>query len=331
MEELYHRVAQAFANRIQEVFMSEETMEAEFKKSFEHLEFNRTDHGSTMLYKMFRDCWYAVGPEIKSEPTGYDRLFVCRKLYHLLDYNLFTQVLLNLQSYTGMVYLTEDAAKEMEKLQAEWPKDAKLNPFEPKVKMVKNAATDEEKKYNNILSTIKSLKIIAQFTPQVSFRITPIGSTPAFADSRNISMIGIGGDKYLRTLPDLKPFYIHWAPGSSPQIVMYNAEIIDSLVLGAPSPHPPSDPRGAKLTAPGIPYAFFSKSGGEILNEALFARKVMAEVFAAHDITAETCIMIPRMNSVLVVTGQHGVHLKRAFESLKQQYPMLELAEGTRT
>lgn len=323
MQEIYQRVADTFAARINEVFLSEETLAAEFKKSFEHLEFSRTDHGSTLLNKMFRDCWKTSGPEAAVEPTGYDKLAVLRCLYHLLDYNLFTQVLLNLQSYTGMAYLTKDAEDEIEKLKSSWPKDAKLNPFEPKAKMVKNAATDEEKTHNNILSTLKSLKIISQFTPQVSFRVSPIGSTPAFADSRNISMIGAGGDKYLRTLPNLKPFYIHWAPGSTPDITQY-VITVDAQYKTVP------DPRGTQITAAGIPYPFFSKSGGDILTDVLFTRKIMAEVFAAHDITAEMCIMIPRMNSVLIVTDQNGLHLKKAFENLKARFPMLELAEGAR-
>jgi hypothetical protein len=320
MEEIYNRVAETFAARIHEVFLSEETMDAEFKKTFELLKFDRTDHGSTMLYKMFRDCWVAAGLEIKSEPTSYDRLAVCRKLYHHLDYNLFTQVLLNLQTYTGMVYLTDDATREMEKLKADWPKEAKLNPFEPKAKMVKNAATDEERKHNGILSTLKSLKIISQFTPSISFRISPMGSTPAFADSRNISMIGVGGDKYLRTLANLKPFYVHWAPGSAPQMARTHYVQVDPTLGVSP----------LSFKAEGIPYLFYSKSGGDILQEVLFARKVMAEVFIAHDITSEMCIMIPRMNSVLVVASEHGPHLKAAFEKLKQQYPMLELSEGVR-
>jgi len=318
MQEIYQRVADTFAARIHEVFLSEEAMQAEFKKTFEHLEFSRTDHGSTLLNKMFRDCWIASGPEIKSEPTGYDKLAVLRCLYNQLDYALFTQVLLNLQSYTGMAYLTSDAQAEVDKLKATWPKDAKLNPFEPKAKMVKNASTDEEKQHNNVLSTLKSLKILAQFTPQVSYRLSPIGTTPAFSDSRNISMLGVGGDKYLKTLPNLKPFYIHWAPDSGPTMA--------KATFGSPG--------GSFATtgfmAEGIPYPFFSKSGGEILQEVLFARKIMDEVFAAHDITSEMCIMIPRMNSVLIVTDQYGTHLKKAFEKLKAQYSMLELTEGVR-
>ena len=181
MQEIYLRVADTFAARIHEVFLSEDTMRAEFAKTFTHLSFDRTTHGSTLLSKLFRDCWKTSGPEAGFEPTGYDKLAVLRLLYHQVDYALFTQVLLNLQSYTGMAYLTADATAEMDKLKAAWPKDAKLNPFEPKARLVKNASTEEEKQHNLILSTLKSLKILAQFTPQVSFRLSPIGTTPAFS------------------------------------------------------------------------------------------------------------------------------------------------------
>ena len=260
---------------------------------------------------MFRDSWRTSGPEVKSEPTSFDKQAVLRCLYHRLDYSLFTQVLLNLQSYTGMVYMTGDAEKEMAKLKDAWSEDAKLNPFEPKAKMVKNAATDEEKQHNNILSTLKSLKIISQFTPQVSWRVSPVGSTPAFSDSRNISMLGVGADKFLRVLPNLSPFYLHWNPGSSPLMAERQLD--------------------GGFKAEGIPYPFYSKSGGGILQEVLFCRRVMADVFIAHDITSEMCILIPRMNSVLVVCDKHGHHLKKAFESLHTKYPMLELTEGSRT
>jgi hypothetical protein len=319
MQEIYQRVADTFATRIYEVFLDEESMKQEFRKTFEHLDFDRTTHGSTLLSKMFRDCWRTSGPEVKSEPTSFDKQAVLRCLYHRLDYSLFTQVLLNLQSYTGMVYMTGDAEKEMAKLKDAWSEDAKLNPFEPKAKMVKNAATDEEKQHNNILSTLKSLKIISQFTPQVSWRVSPMGSTPAFSDSRNISMLGVGGDKFLRVLPNLKAFYIHWEPATAPDMAERKVETFNKFM-------PEPDPRGTQFKVEGIPYPFWSKSGGEVLQQVLFSRKLMAEVFKAHDITSEMCILIPRMSSILIVTDQYGLHLKLAFDKLKGQYPMIMLS-----
>ena len=148
--------------------------------------------------------------------------------------------------------------------------------------------------------------------------MSPKGGTPAFADSRNISMIGVGGDKYLRTVPTLKTYYITW--GTVPQMAQW---------VGMQ--HPP----GALVPcstfdAPGIPYKFYSKSGGETIQEVLFARKVMYEIFRGVDVTKETCIMIPRMQSLLIVADVVAESLHKAFDCLKQQYPMLNLTEGPR-
>jgi len=317
MQETYRTVAREFSKLIDSTFETEETLKAVFLKYIGELEFTRTDFWNIILDRMLTGCWVKYGPEVTSVPTGYDRLAILRELQSFLDYNLFTQVLLNLQMYTGMAYQTKDAEKELQRLQESWPKTAKLNPFEPKAKMVKIAATDEEKQYNMVLSTMRSLKIISQFTPQISFRVTPLQQTPAFADSRNISMMGIGADQYLKTLPNLKVFYISWEPRSNPQMANHftYANVLDGTT---------------GFQAEGIPYPFFSKSGGGILNEVLFARKIMAEVFAAHDVTAESCILIPRMNSVMIVADQYGHHVKKAFEQLVQKYPMLNLSEGTR-
>jgi hypothetical protein len=317
MQETYQAVARDFAGRINAAFESEATLEQEFRRNFEQLPFSRTDHWAGIVYNILRESWLSVGPAVKSEPTGFDKLAVLRASHGLLDYNLFTQVLLNLQGYTGMAYQTGDAEKEIARLQEAWPKEAALNPFAPKAKMVKQAeaATDEQKKYNTVLSTLRALRIISQFTPQISFRVSPKGSTPAFADSRNISMIGEGGDKYLKTIPSLGVFYLAWA--TVPQ-------------MAAAHPVNPPDPRGMKFIAPGIPYDFYSKSGGEVLHDVLFARRLMYEIFGGIDTTQETCIMVPRMKSILIVADKYGTSLKRAVEKLAARYPTLALVEGAR-
>lgn len=317
MNDIYEKVAQEFATRINAIFESEATLEAEFRRNFEQLPFDRTDHWSGIIYNVLRESWYLRGPEVKSEPTGYDKLAILRASHGLLDYNLFTQCLLNLQGYTGMAYQTGDAEKEIARLQEAWPKDAALNPFAPKAKMVKQAevVTEEQKNYNTVISTLRALRIITQFTPQISFRVSPKGKTPAFADSRNISMIGEGGDKYLKTLPTLGTFYVTWT--SVPH-------------MATAVPVNPPNPEGMEFRASDIPYPFYSKSGGEVLHDVLFARKLMYEIFRDVDVTNETCIMIPRMNSILIVADKYGTSLKRVVERLKQQYPTLVLVEGAR-
>jgi hypothetical protein len=315
---MYQKVAQVFADKVNALFESEQTLEAKFKSLYSALPFDRTEHWSGIIYGLLRDAWLEAGPVVKCDPTGMDKLQILRHAHPLLDYNLFTQALLNLQGYTGMHYMTGDAQKEIERLKAEWPGEWKLDPFAPKAKMVKQAeaVTEEQKKYNEAVSTLRALRIITQFTPQISFRVSPKGSTPAFADSRNISMIGQGGDKYLKTIPSLRSYYVTW--DTVPQMA--------SLVPQACG----EKPGLTVFEAPGIPYPFMSKSGGEILQEVLFARKVMYEIFGHMDVTNETCIMIPRMRSILIVADVVAENLKKAFDRLKAQYPMLSLVEGQR-
>ena len=255
-------------------------------------------------------------PEVRGEPTGYDRFAVLDRLHGLLDYNLFTQVLLNLQPYIGFAYQAKDAEKDIEKLKAEWPKDAKLNPFEPKAKMVKEASGEADKLYNTTLSTLRFLRIIAAFTPQISFRVSPKGSTPALTDSNNISSLGVGADAYLKVVSGLKAFYVHWVPGTSP---VWTAIQSDGSF------------RGNGITG----YLFHSKSGGEILGQVLFSRMVARDIVATHDLKTETCIVLPRMSSVMVIAEEYGAmaggKVRVAFETLKAAYPMVELSEGSRT
>ncbi len=317
MEETYQRVARLLAGRVDSLFASEESLKAHFEAVFPSLPFDRTDHWGGLLWRVFRDCWLEAGPEVRGEPTGHDRNCVLKALAPLLDYSLFTQAMLNLQGYAGMAYQARDAEADIKRLQDEWPKDSKLRPFEPKARMAKEASTEEEKRYNLVLSTLRSLKTIAGFTPQISFRVSPKGSTPALADSNNVSTLGIGADKYLRVLPGLKAFYISWSPGTSPEMAV-------PYQFGAEGP--------MKFQAEGIPYMFQSKSGGEVLQQVLFTRKVAYGVFTAHDIARETCIILPRMSSVLTVSDERGESARRAFEGLRARYPAfpLELSEGAR-
>ena len=127
-------------------------------------------------------------------------------------------------------------------------------------------------------------------------------------------MMGIGADRFLKVSPELQSFYLHWEPESTPELASQVGSGED----------------GVRFKAKGTPYEFRSKSGGSILQEVLFARFIMAEVFSAHDVVQEICILIPRNNSVLVIADKQGSKLKAKFDSLKSAYPMLELSEGER-
>lgn len=312
---IYQRVAEHFVKTVDALFESEETLKAKFNELFPGLEFDRTDHWGGIMYRVFRDSWLEAGPEVKAEPTGYDRNVVLKRITPLLDYNLFTQVMLNLQSYLGMAYQALNAEKDLKTME-EWWKNASRSPFSPGSKMVKVSAnmTTEDEKFNNDLSTIRSLKIIAKFTPNLSWRVSPKGSTPALVDSNNVSSLGIGADRYLKVMPGLRASYVFWEPGSGPPMATI----------------PPASSDHITFQAEGIPYPFRSKSGGEILNQVLFSRRLAFNIFCAHDVTEETCILIPRMSSILVVHDDNSYNLRHAIEP-HLDGGVIQLAEGSRS
>ena len=314
-DEIYKRVTNLMAARVNQIFESEDSLKEEFLKRFPGISFNRTDHWGSILYVLLRDCWLEAGPEVKAEPTGYDRNVILKRITPLLDYNLFTQVMLNLQSYLGMAYQALNAEKDLKTMEEGW-KNASRSPFSPGSKMVKISAnmTTEDEKFNHDLSTIRSLKIIANFTPNLSWRVSPKGSTPALVDSNNVSSLGIGADRYLKVMPGLRASYVFWEPGSGPTMATI----------------PPASSDHITFQAEGIPYPFRSKSGGEILNQVLFSRRLAFNIFCAHDVTQETCIIIPRMSSILVVHDDNSYNLRHAIEPYLDG-GVIQLAEGSRS
>lgn len=333
MQDVYQRVADRFKDRILEVWQNEESMKVEWNRKFEKIPFSRTDHWQVILYHLFRDCWREKGPEVVVEPTGYDRLAVLKLLHPLLDYNIFSQVLLNLQTYNGMAYQTADATKEVERLQVTWkdkvssliePNETLLDPFTGKPTMVKLPKTAQEREYNLTLSAIRSLRIISTFTPMISFRVSPMGSTPAFADSNNLSMLGMGADKYLHVMPQLEVYYLVWQPGTSPLMARQD------IGPGFPNVGGEKQRNGTWFWAEGIDYPFISKSGGEVLQDVLFARKLIYEVFGGVDVTKSILTMLPRMSSVLFVMDKQNVLVQNLLEGLQTRYPVLEVMEGSR-
>lgn len=319
MQEIYQAVASTFVRIVKGVWESEETMKGYFMACYPNLTFSRTDWWNILVHKMFRDAWLESGPAVKAEPTGYDKMVVMRIAVDLLDYNIFSQVLLNMQNYLGIGYDIKAAQKDLDDAKATWPKTAQLDPFKAGATMVKQASDVEGKSYNQILSMQKCIKIVTAFEGGTSFRVSPKGSTPAFADSKNLSMIGTGGDKYLRTLPNLCPYYFTW--DAAPSMAVHSSNILEPGKPGI---------QAAVFDAPGIPYSFFSKSGGEILQEVLFARYLVKRVFKAVDITQKQCIQIPRMNSLLVITQKPCPELTAEVAVLKEQYPEVQFWEGIR-
>ena len=281
----YRNTAEAFVRRIEYSFTSEDTLKALWEDHFGVLPFDRTDKWNLILRRELQECWESYGPPVKASMTQYDIDQVVRQLLSNLDYNLFTQVMLNLQSLALLRYRIGDAEAEVTAITERWEKAAS-SPAAPKAKMVKNASTEEETAFNRDLSSLKALRIISKFEPTASFRVSPKGSTPALVDSCNLSSLGFGADKYLQLPDGYQAFYLN--------------------IDGCPLEMEPQ-PDGSLRTVDIDDYTFVSKSGGEILAQSLWARQVARCAYDAAFLGLEGCripgtfLILPRLTSVMVI------------------------------
>lgn len=281
--DFYDVVAQQFATVVKLFFASEESLQACWTRHFPALPFDRTDKWNLILQRELGYMWAEYGPVVKSSMTSADRTIILDCLAGYLDFNLFSQVMLNLQSWALLRYRVGNAEEDTKALEAKYA-GKKPSPFEPKAKMFKVAADESQAEFNRDLSTLKSLKIIAGINPGVSFRVTPVGSTPALTDSCNLSMLGVGGDQYLQVPTGYNAFYFTWE--NAPQVIREYDDLPEDGV--------------STYAVNGIGYSFRSKSGGDILNSALASRMLAVWLYMALDSTAR--VVLPRMNSVLLLT-----------------------------
>ena len=282
ISDMYSTVARQFADRVEAIFASESDLQFIWNHYFPGLPFDRTDKWNLILQRELNEVWKKDGPVVKASLTSFDRTAILDRLAGYLDFNLFSQVLLNLQDWALIRYRVIDAEKNTQALQEKWHGQVP-SPFDAKPKMFKQASSPEQLGFNQDLSAIKALKIIASATPSISFRVSPIGSTPALVDSAGLSAMGVGGDQYLTPPPGWEAFYLTW--DQAPEIAVVNSQ-------------------GTEFHAEGIPYAFVSKSGGDILNSSLASRKLATRVYTLLE--GHGRVVLARLNSVLVMTDANA-------------------------
>ncbi len=305
--EFYWKVAESFASRVKTIFASESSLTAAWTAHFPAIPFDRTDKWNLILQRELSSVWGVDGPPVKSSMTAFDRTQVLHFLADLLDYNLFSQVLLNLQSWALLRYRADTADADTKALEAKWAGKSP-SPLDAKAKMFKAASDTEQIDFNQDLSTLKSLKIIAGLSPAVSFRVSAIGTTPALVDSCNLSMLGVGGDPYLVVPPDWRAYYFTW--DAAPEVVQLN------------------EAEGTWL-ASGIDYPFTSKSGGDILNTVLAVRHLTVSLYQALE--AAQRVVLPRMNSILLLTTAPDAAIRQIHTDLQREYAWpMTLSERSR-
>lgn len=308
---MYMAVATELARRVKAIFASEDTLKETFAKYFSQLPFDRTERWNTILKAELRAAWKIAGPPTGSSSTTlFDEAHILHYLFSALmyDYNLFTQVLLNIQPSFLLNYRMPDAEATVLQLSAKW-EGKSPSPFDSKPRMFKMTATEEEIAFNRDLSTLKAMRIVAALTFSRSYRVSPIGTTPALTDSQNLSMLGVGGDQYLAlNNEDRRAYYFCWDQ--------------------APERLTPGEKPGL-FTAESIPYPFESKTGGQILNATLFAREVAAFIYyclPAHQIK----VVLPRMNSVLLVTDLVVKDDSELLKRVENYFPMVRMHRDSR-
>lgn len=296
VQSLYKRVALAFAARVDDIFQSEATLKAAHDKYFSALPYDRTQHWDTILRKELAEDWNEFGPEVKSSPTQWDQRMILWHLSQHIDYNLFSQVLLNLQPGVLAPYQTAAMQEHIEALKKKY-EGCLRKVDDAKAKMVKNASKVEDLEYNRDLSTLKALKIAANITGSRSFRVSPKGSTPALADSENLSMMGIGGDRYLNVPPGFKAWYVTWE--QSPNLLIDAGK--------GPNGFPQFHALG------NIQYPFESKSGGGMLNDVLFSRLVTTRLFQELGLDHAVTFIL-RLTSVMMLTNAPVDYARHTFD-----------------
>jgi len=152
-------------------------------------------------------------------------------------------------------------------------RDQEENPFKKGAKMLPEEG--EKSEWNQALALNKASSIIQAMPVRTVYKVYPLGSTPAFSDTGNLSLLN---QKYT------DPYVIGFRDN---HVVFYEKMTPVELEI-----------RGDEAHAPGFLGSFKSKSGDwDSLTRVLTIRKFMQEQFLALE---GQCLLIPRWGSCSV-------------------------------
>lgn len=269
---------------VEEIWQSEASMEEAYKDILHISKFDRTADASKLVNRVVDN---EVMMTMSGTPLYYDkRIWI---LQHIQDFNLASQLLLNCQE--GSVHF--DIPKLDNDTQA-WQREGNFeaSPFDKKAKFM-GGEDEKSKKFNTILAGVRNLKILsAGLVGFNSFRVSPIGSTPALADLNNLSNLSLMGlNNYVG--PDVKV----WA---------LNHKAIEEFI------HLRHLEDGSFM-ADGLAYPIFSKSGGDIAPRTITSRwmayQTLSERFHIY--------VVPKYDSILTVGDDMPEGLKEFVNEFK--------------
>lgn len=261
-----------FCLTIEKVMETEEMMITYWKSKFP-IEFNRTDHARQFIWTIFSDIHYDVK---KERPTSYDGVVLAKRLHTILDYNLASQCILNLQQPPQFMFDLDRLRKEIldisEKVVAAGGPDPKV-----KGKLMKDE-TPWTSLYNTAVNLVAIEKIASQFSNNVSWRLSARNQTPAMADSQNMSMLRQEAEVYMK---------LH-QPHHKIKVVTWPSEFSVPMEFN----------NDGSISVSGFSN-FVSKSGGDILGRSLFSRKLATFMYSQPEVIN----VFPRLNSVTVIAN----------------------------
>lgn len=241
---------------IHSVFESEEALETAYKEYLSLSSFDRTKDASKLVKKLMQKL-------VNPHPTFHDTKEWVRS--EIPDWNIASQVLLNCQEGSISVDITK-ISTDVEHLKSEEAL------FVPKVKF-KPEEDPEAKEFNRKLATVRNQKLLAsgEWHGMNSFRLSPLGSTPALADLNNFSSL---------SLPGLAAYL----PNTTAWVINFDA-VASRIGLKT----------DGLISADGLMFDIYSNSGGPMAAKALVAR------WLAYQVMMEGGgYVLPRYDSLLV-------------------------------
>jgi hypothetical protein len=265
---------------IEEMWQSEESMVEAYQDIMHLSKFDRTKDANKLVNRIMDN--------LMDHPVYYDkRLWVTQ---NTKDFNIGSQILLNCQE--GSVHF--DIVK-LDRDTQTWhgEGDFEISPFEKKAKIV-NGEDEKSKLFNTILAGIRNLNILSAGLVGInSFRISPIGATPALADLNNLSNLSLLGlQSYI---------------GPESTIWLLNHKAIEDYI------HLHQQEDGGYM-ADGLVWPVYSKSGGDITPRALTSR------WLAYQILMERyrVYVVPKYDSILMVGDELPGGLKEFVSEFKR-------------
>lgn len=255
---------------ISTIWQSEATMEAAYTERLKLTKLDRTKDARKLVWKLMEDL---VGQH--AVPFDVKRWI----LENVPDFNIRSQLLLN--TLGGFItFKGAELQTAVKNAEEQYKAASVMNPFAKGAKFIETPEDDNQEQYNRTLGQIRNAKILGSGVGLNSFRISPIGSTPALADAHNLSSLSIVG---------LKPFL---KEGVSIKLLKHDV-IAKRINL--------RQREDGGWIADGLEYPIHSSSGGDIAPRAIAARWAVADLLGKWGVLT---VVVPKYDSLLIAGAE---------------------------